>query len=59
MLGNIEGKRRRGVQRMRWFYGITNSMDINLSKLQKILEDGGAWHAEVNGVEKSQKRLSG
>ena len=45
MLGNIEGKRRRGGQRMRWLDSITDLMDMNLSKLQEIVEDRGAWHA--------------
>ena len=58
MLGKIEGRRRRGRQRMRWLDGITDSMDMNLSKLQDIVEDRGAWNATVHGVTKSQTQLS-
>ena len=58
MLEKVEGKRRRGQQRMRLFDSITDSMDINLSKLQGIVEDRGAWHAAVHGVTESQTRLS-
>ena len=59
MLGKIEGRRRRrGQQRMRWLDDITNSIDVNLSKLQETVKDRGAWHAVVPGVSKSQTRLS-
>ena len=59
MLGKIEGRKRRGQQRLRWLDGVTDSMDMNLRKLREMVKDSEAWHAAVHGIAKSQTQLRG